>query len=244
MQVLDIALLSVVCAIALLYCFLGSRFFRAIFTFTAFLAGLLAAYLIAGIYFTTLFARIAITLTGGLISAILFNQLQFAGRFITGVFAGFAIGILFAFLLNFSVFPLFFWDAVMVVSLVLGISAAVNKSVVLRASTAVSGAFIASLIVFFIISRGGSNADFKDIQSAKDAFNTVLAQYRYMIAGSTALLTLAGLFLQFFLTLRKPQKNDVLPYMMYLTPPLLEDPSQKQDPGPGRYFGKHVKLDR
>lgn len=242
MQVLVIVFMSVACIVALLYCFLGSRFFRAIFTFTAFLAGLAVAYLLAGVYFTTIFAKIAITLTGGIIAAIVFNQLQFAGRFLAGIFAGFAVGILFSLLLNISYAP-YFWDAVLVLCLVLGITAAVNKSMILRASTAVFGAFLTAVVVFFLIGRGVSAADFKDMQSAKDAFNAVLGQYRYMILGCTALLALTGAFLQFFLALGVRPKKD-LPILMYMTPPLLEDPAAKQQPpDTGHYIGRHLKLD-
>jgi hypothetical protein len=242
MQVLIIALMSIVCIVALLYCFLGSRYFRAIFTLTAFLLGLLAAYLVAGIYFTTIFARVAITLTGGLIVAIIFNQLQFAGRFLAGVFAGFAIGILCTMLFNISDSG-YFWDAVLLVCLALGISGAVNKTLIIRISTAVFGAFLSSLIVFFLIFRGVGSADFTSVQSAQDALNAVLSQYKYMIAGSTAFLTLAGVTVQFFLTLGVRPAKDI-PAYMYLTPPLLEDPEARQNAAPSRYIGKHIKLDQ
>jgi len=242
MQALTIALLCITGLIALFFCFLGSRYFRAVFTLAAFFCGLVAAYCLAGIFFSTLFAKIAVILAGGLVLALVFNQLQFLGRFLTGIFGCLCVGAVLAVIFNISLSP-YFWDAVFAVCLIVGFLSAANQPLIFRIASAVFGAFIFSLIVFYLFTRGVADADFASVQSFLQAVSAVLSSNIYSIIGATAFLSLAGAFVQFFLVLRKPAKGAAArPSYMLLTPPLLEDPDAKQTVA-GRYTGRHIKLD-
>lgn len=199
MQIEVIAFLSFSALLGLIYCIFGSRFFRTIITFTAFIAGLLFTYKIAGIYFTTLAAKASISIAGGFVLALVFNILHHVGRFIAGVLAAACTGVLIIHIFQISKIS-YVWDALLLLCLIAGISAA-NKNTMLRAATAFLGAFIITAAGFYFL-RGINPLDLTSIKAAKKAVQLLLEAYPYYIAGSVLFFTLAGIFFQFWQSLR------------------------------------------
>ncbi len=193
-------LLSITALIGLLFCFFGSRYFRSVFALTVFAAAMFIAYGLSGMYFTTLAAKLAVSVTCGLILALVLNLVDFIGKFVTGVLSAFSLAVLVLGFIDLSVYP-YFWDAVIFVSLIAGMCAVVKKSL-LRTATAFFGSFIVLMSLFFIFSGILAQYNLANFESVQKSAALLLFQYKYFIAGGVAALTVLGIFVQFWLALR------------------------------------------
>ena len=220
-----IAFLSFIALLGLVYCLFGSGFFRMIFTFTMFVAGVFFAYYIAGIYFTTFIAKAAISLTGGLILALIFNIFHVAGKFLVGFIACGMAAVLVLNLIQISKF-LYFWDIVMLLGLFAGI-AATNKKTVLRLVTAFMGAFMVCSVVFYIIGKGINAQDFATLRAVFKSVSALTASYPLYFLVSVALLTCMGWLMQFWHGLRAVPKG--LSTYNLDTPQLKGKPSKAEE---------------
>lgn len=200
-----IALLSFIALLGLVYCLFGSGFFRMIFTFTMFVAGVFFAYYIAGIYFTTFIAKAAISLTGGLILALIFNIFHMAGKFLAGFIACGMAAVLILNLFHISRF-LYFWDIVLLVGLFAGIAAAIKKTV-LRIVTAFMGAFMVCTVVFYIIGKGINYQDFATLRTVFKSVSVITESYPLYFLVSVVLLACMGWLMQFWHGLRAVPKS-------------------------------------
>jgi hypothetical protein len=195
-----ITIISFIALLGLVYCFFGSGFFRMIFTFTMFVAGMFFSYSLAGVYFTTFIAKAAVSLAGGFIIALLFNIFHAVGKFLFGFIAcGIAI------VLIFNIFHistlLLLWDITAGLGLVLGICA-ITKRTVLRVITAFTGAFFVSIVGFYVFLKGISVQDFINVRALFQAVSSIASSYPYQLLSCTVLIAFAGWLVQFWHGLR------------------------------------------
>lgn len=245
MQIEVIAFLSFFALLGFIYCIFGSRFFRTVITLTACAAGLLFSYKIAGVYFTTVAAKAAVSIAGGLILALVCNVLHRVGRFIAGIMAAACAGILIIHIFQISKIS-YVWDVLLLLCLITGICAA-NKKTVLRLTTALLGAF-AITIVGFCFLHGIKPTDFTSMTAVKKAVQLLLVTYPYHIALSVLFFTLAGIFFQFWQSLRfipdQNKEKKVASYNMLLLPASPEGSrlDRENAADDGHYNGSNVNI--
>jgi len=206
---------------------------------------LLFTYNIAGIYFATFIAKAAISVVGGIVFALIFNILHHVGRFIVGVLAAVCAGILIIYIFQISKIS-YVWDALLLLCLIVGISAA-NKKTILRIATALLGAFVFTLVGFYFL-HGINSMDFVSIKAIKKAVQLVLVTYSYYIAGSVLLFTLVGIFFQFWQSLRiipnQKKEKRTEPANMLLLPASQNDSrfDTAQAPNGGNYMKNDTNI--
>jgi len=199
-QIVAIIALAIYILVGVVFCFFGNKWLKVVLAIYGFIAGFLLAYTLLPM-FTSLDSAymILISLGAGVVGALLFVLLMYAGIFFIGFGAGVVLSLLIIDAFNLNLYLWYVYIPVIIIGCILGSITLNNRRIFVSIFSSYIGASMLAVALYAIVN--GINSDNLMLTSRFQDAAGLYTSWLYII--TLAVSFVAGLVIQLTITSKK-----------------------------------------